>query len=40
MTRIQKFDSAYGPVNAACVRKSIAKVANAGRTGDPAKIDA
>jgi hypothetical protein len=37
MTRIERYDRRYG-MNGAAVRKSIAKVAAAGRHGDQAKI--
>jgi hypothetical protein len=39
MTRIQKFERRYGP-DAGTVLSSIAKVARAGRTGDPGRIEA
>ena len=39
MSRIQQFDYKYGPINGARVRISIAKVARAGKTGDPLKIE-
>jgi hypothetical protein len=38
MTRIQQFDRKYGP-NGTLVRGSIAKVARAGRTHDPLRIE-
>ena len=39
MDRIKQFDSKYA-LNGSLVLSSIAKVARAGRTGDPFKLDA